>query len=238
MIFGAILAGGTGSRMKTADMPKQFLPLKKKPIIIHTLEKFLACNQIDAVYVGVQPDWLDYMKNLADKYLSHAKDKVVVVTGGTDRNGTIMRIIDAIEAANGVSDEHMILTHDAVRPFVSLRMIEENISAVKEYGAVNTISPAIDTIVISNDGKYITDIPERTKMFLGQCPQSFKITLLKELYSSLSEDEKRVLTDACKICVIRNHPVYLVNGSVINMKITTPGDYKIAQALAEEHLCD
>ena len=238
MIFGAILAGGTGSRMRIVDMPKQFLPLGEKPIIMHTLEKFLTCNQLDAVYVGVHPDWVGFMNDLVDKHLSHAKEKIVVVAGGTDRNGTIMNIIDAIEETHGVSDEHIIVTHDSVRPFVSLRIIEENISAAKEYGAVDTVSPAVDTIVVSNDGEFITDIPERNKMYQGQTPQSFKITLLKELYASLSEDEKNILTDACKICVVRNHPVYLVDGSVTNMKITTPGDYKIAQALAGGNLTD
>ena len=238
MIFGAILAGGTGSRMRIVDMPKQFLPLGEKPIIVHTMEKFLTCEQLDAVYVGVHPDWVGFMNDLVDKHLSHAKEKIVVVAGGTDRNGTIMNIIDAIEETHGVSDEHIIVTHDSVRPFVSLRIIEENISAAKEYGAVDTVSPAVDTIVVSNDGEFITDIPERNKMYQGQTPQSFKITLLKELYASLSEDEKNILTDACKICVVRNHPVYLVDGSVTNMKITTPGDYKIAQALAGGNLSD
>lgn len=238
MIFGAILAGGTGSRMRIVDMPKQFLPLGDKPIIMHTLEKFLTCNQLDAIYVGVHPDWVGFMNDLVDKHLSHAKDKIFVVTGGTDRNGTIMNIIDSIEDAYGVSDEHIIVTHDSVRPFVSLRIIEENITAAKEHGAVDTVSPAVDTIVMSNDGEFITDIPERNKMYQGQTPQSFKITLLKELYHSLTEDEKNILTDACKICVVRNHPVYLVNGSVTNIKITTPGDYKIAQALAGGNLGD
>ena len=240
MIFGAILAGGTGSRMRIVDMPKQFLPLgeEQKPIIVHTLEKFLTCNQLDATFVGVHPDWVGYMNDLIEKYLPHAKEQIFTVAGGSDRNGTIMNIIDAIEDTYGASDDHIIITHDSVRPFVSLRIIEENISAAKEYGAVDTVSPAVDTIVVSDDGKFITDIPERNKMYQGQTPQSFKITLLKKLYGSLSEDEKNILTDACKICVVRNHPVYLVDGSVTNMKITTPGDYKIAQALAGGNLSD
>ncbi len=238
MVFGAILAGGTGSRMRIVDMPKQFLPLGDKPIIVHTLEKFLTCNELDATFVGVHPDWVGYMNDLVAKHLPHAKESIFVVAGGSDRNGTIMNIIAAIEEKYGESDEHIIVTHDSVRPFVSLRMIEENIAAAKEHGAVDTVSPAIDTIVVSEDGKFITDIPERNKMYQGQTPQSFKISLLKELYASLSEEEKNILTDACKICVVRNHPVYLVNGSVTNMKITTPGDYKIAEALAKGNIDD
>ena len=74
MIFGAILAGGTGSRMHMADMPKQFLPLGDKPILLHTLEKFLTCSRFDKIYVGVHPDWIDYTNDLVEKHLSAKKD--------------------------------------------------------------------------------------------------------------------------------------------------------------------
>lgn len=237
MVFGAILAGGTGSRMHMADMPKQFLLLGDKPIVVHTLEKFLISARLDEVYVGVHPDWMGYMSDLVEKYIPNSK-RVHIVSGGRDRNETILNIVTALEAAYGENDEHIIVTHDSVRPFVSLRMIEENVDAAIQYGAVDTVTPAIDTIVASDNGKNITDIPERDKMYQGQTPQSFRVKLLKELYYSLSDDEKKILTDACKICVVRNHPVHLVFGSVMNMKITTPGDYKIAQAILGENLSD
>ena len=69
MVFGAILAGGVGSRMHMADMPKQFLPLGDKPIIVHTLEKFLTSSELDAVYIGVHADWVNYMNDLIEKYI-------------------------------------------------------------------------------------------------------------------------------------------------------------------------
>ena len=75
-------------------------------------------------------------------------------------------------------------------------------------------------------------------MYQGQTPQSFRVRLLRELYQSLTEEEKGVLTDACKICVVRNYPVYLVEGSYTNLKITTPGDYKIAQAMVGGDILD
>ena len=68
MIYGAILAGGSGTRMHVSSMPKQFLPLRGKPIIIHTLEKMIACSKFDAVYLGVHPSWMSYMYDLLDKY--------------------------------------------------------------------------------------------------------------------------------------------------------------------------
>lgn len=238
MIFGAILAGGIGSRMHTADMPKQFLPIGEKPILIHTLEKFLICSELQKVYIGVHCDWINYTEDLIGKYLSSVADRVTVVCGGADRNETIQNIIIAIEKEHGVSEEHFIVTHDAVRPFVTTRMIEENIAAVKEYGAVDTVIPSVDTIVVSENGETISDIPNRAKMYQGQTPQSFRVSLLKDLYRSLSEEEKGILTDACKICVVRNYPVFLVEGDYTNLKITTPGDYKIAQAMVGGKILD
>lgn len=238
MIFGAILAGGVGSRMHMADMPKQFLPLGDKPIIIHTLEKFLMCARFECIYVGVHADWVNYLTDLVQKHVPSAVSRVRVVAGGSDRNETILNVINAIEADFGESDDHIIVTHDSVRPFVTLRMIEENIACAQQYGAVDTVTPAVDTIVTSLDGQVIADIPNRAQMYQGQTPQSFRMSLLKNLYRSLTDEEKKTLTDACKICVVRSHPVHLVEGSYTNLKITTPGDYKIAQAMVGGSILD
>ena len=229
MIFGAILAGGTGTRMGI-DKPKQFLILGEKPIIIHTIEKFLLCEKIDQVYVGIHPDWIDHAQDLIEKYIKIDK-KVILVPGGKDRNSTIFNIVDAIEERFGESEEHIIVTHDSVRPFVTLRIIEENIAAAVEFGACDTVIGAVDTIVVSEDGKMITEIPDRKKMFQGQTPQSFRMSMIKKLYYDLTDAEKSILTDACKICVVRNVPVKLVRGEVSNLKITTIDDMKMAKAM-------
>jgi len=229
MIFGAILAGGTGTRMGI-DKPKQFLMLGEKPIIIHTIEKFLLCEKIDQVYVGIHPDWIDHAQDLIEKYIKIDK-KVILVPGGKDRNSTIFNIVDAIEERFGESEEHIVVTHDSVRPFVTLRIIEENIAAAVEFGACDTVIGAVDTIVVSEDGKMITEIPDRKKMFQGQTPQSFRMSMIKKLYYDLTDAEKSILTDACKICVVRNVPVKLVRGEVSNLKITTIDDMKMAKAM-------
>ena len=151
--------------------------------------------------------------------------------GGKDRNSTLSNVIENLEEKFGESDDHIIVTHDSVRPFVTMRMIDENIEAAKKYGACDTVIAATDTIVSSQDGKFINDIPNRVEMYQGQTPQSFNVKLLKDLYNDLTVEEKEILTDACKICTVRNKPVYLVKGAVSNMKLTTVTDYKIAQAL-------
>ena len=97
MIFGAIVAGGVGNRMNLSGLPKQFLPLgsSKKPIIIHTLEKFLMCDQLDYIYLGVHKDWTQYAEELVEKYKLKS-EKIIIVAGWVDRNSTIFNIIDAI----------------------------------------------------------------------------------------------------------------------------------------------
>lgn len=230
MIFGAILAGGIGSRMNISDMPKQFLPLGDKPIIIHTIDKFLMCNRFDKIYVGVHSNWVLHTKDLLKSY-DIDEEKVVITEGGADRNGTIFNIINKIEEDHGESSDHIIVTHDSVRPFVTLSIINNNIDAAISHGACDTVVNAIDTIVVSQDNNVISNIPDRKIMYQGQTPQSFNMSMLKRLYNDLSEDEKAVLTDACKICVVRDVPVKLVEGEISNIKITTLSDYKIAEAM-------
>lgn len=233
MIFGAILAGGTGSRMGLTNMPKQFLELGDKPIIIHTLQKFLLNLKFDVIYLGIHENWTGYMEDLIEKYIvdEENKKRIKIISGGTDRNSTIMNIVEDIEKNYTLNNEDIIVTHDAVRPFITSRILEENIEMSLKYGACDTVIPAIDTIVVSENNKIIKEIPNRQYMYQGQTPQSFKILELKKLYNELSKEEKEILTDACKIFVIKGKKVHLVRGEISNLKITTQEDYKIAQAM-------
>ncbi|MFY9263631.1 MAG: 2-C-methyl-D-erythritol 4-phosphate cytidylyltransferase [Actinomycetaceae bacterium] len=231
MIFAAILAGGTGSRMKLANMPKQFLDLGDKPVILHTIEKFLLVPEFDGVYVGVHPDWVDYTRELLER--EGLDERVVVIAGGANRNGTIANILQTINEEYGADPENIIVTHDAVRPFVSLSIISENIKAAQEYGACDTVIPATDTIVNSVDANMITEIPDRSQLYQGQTPQSFKIGLLEDSFARLSDREKERIPDACKALVLAGYPVKLVDGAPENIKLTTVMDYRIAQALID-----
>lgn len=230
MIYAAILAGGKGSRMGSTDVPKQFLELDGKPIIIHTIEKMLMCDRFEKVIIGINPDWKSYCEDLITKHIGD-NDKIIVCAGGADRNGTLTNVIDVIDGINGIGDDDIIVTHDAVRPFVTKRIIEDNIDAALKYGACDTVVPATDTIVRSDDGEIISVIPERSRLYQGQTPQSFNIKLLTSSFDALTDEEKATLTDACKILVLKNHPVHLVNGEVLNFKITTISDYQLAKAM-------
>lgn len=230
MIYAGILAGGKGTRMGNVPMPKQFLLLQEKPIIIHTLEKFILNNRIDKIIIASPFEWFQHTKDLLKKY-GVDLPKVQVVMGGKDRNETIMKIIDSIEETTEITDEDILITHDAVRPFLTHRIIEENIDKGLENGAVDTVIEAIDTIVMSQNGKYISEIPQRHEMYQGQTPQTFNIVQLRSLYESLTAEEREILTDAAKIFVIKNRKVALVNGELFNIKITTPYDLNVANSI-------
>ena len=234
MIYAEILAGGKGSRMGNTEMPKQFLTIGNKPIIIHTLEAFTLNTRFDKIIVVTPKPWIQHTNDLIAKFLSEeVTSRICVCEGGSDRNESIMSGIRYIENNFGINDEDVIITHDAVRPFLTHRIIEENIDIALEYGATDTVVPAFDTIIASEDGVVISDIPRRDFMYQGQTPQSFNIKKLTSLYQSLTQEEKEILTDACKIFVVKGEPVKLVRGEVFNTKITTQYDLKIANALVK-----
>ncbi len=230
MVFAAIFAGGKGSRMGNSDTPKQYLKLGSKPIIIHTIEKFFVNDKIDEILVLCPKAWVAHTKDLVKKYIPEGK-KVTVIEGGATRNGTLENALSFIESNYEINDDTIIVTHDAVRPFLTHRIISDNVDAAIKYGACDTVIPATDTIVRSEDGKLISEIPDRTKMYQGQTPQSFKVKELISVIGSLTDDEKAILTDACKIYTIKNKPVYMVDGEVFNIKITFPYDMEVATTL-------
>ena len=229
--YAAILAGGSGTRMGNLDKPKQFLMLGSKPVLAHTVEKFCATGLFDAVLVLCPETWLRQTKDLLARYVPAFADEIVVVPGGATRNDTVRCALSWVEGHCEVDEEAVLVTHDAVRPFVSHRIIRENLEAAREFGACDTVVPATDTIVKSVDGEVIEDIPDRSALYQGQTPQSFKLLHLKRMMESLSPEEERTLTDACKVCVLRGERVALVMGDPGNMKITYPQDMRLATAL-------
>ena len=229
-VYAVVLAGGVGSRMGQQEKPKQYLEVGNKPIIIHTLEKFYIEDAFECVIVPGPAEWVSHTKNLVKKYIPDP-DRVHVIEGGATRNETIMNSIAYIEEKFGLDEDTIIVTHDSVRPFVTSRIIEENIRYAKEVGAGDTAMPATDTIVVSEDNDIISDIPERRKMYQGQTPQTFNAMKLRNLYNSLSDDEKNILTDAAKIFVMKGEKVHIVEGEVFNIKITYPYDLRVAEAL-------
>ena len=260
-IYGVIVAGGIGSRMGCKDRPKQFMMLAGKPIIIRTIERFIRINEFREIIVLCPDEWVGYTKDLIKEFLPEAcvdeVDKgevpserlsgdgvpartcmITVICGGDTRNETIMRAIDHIDMDGALDDDTVIVTHDSVRPFVTEEIIRANIACVTEgdeaVRACTTAIPATDTILVSRDARSVSDIPDRMSMYQCQTPQTFPAGKLRELYRSLSDDEREVLTDAARIFLMKGEKVHIVPGDVANIKITYPHDMAVAEAMLEK----
>ena len=227
MIYAAVLAGGIGSRMGRSDKPKLFLEFGGEPVIVHTVRAFLSSPEIDRVLVLTPSEWCGYTRDI----LCEQTGRLTVLAGGESRNETLMNAVRAIDEEGNLDEDTIIVTHDAVRPFVTQRMIRENIEAVKITGACETAFPATDTIIESSDGVLVDRVPDRSALWMTQTPQSFRAKHLRDLYMGLSDEEKSVLTDAARIYVMKGEPVRVVRGESYNIKITYPQDIPVAEAI-------
>jgi len=228
MIYAAVAAGGTGSRMG-ADKPKQFLEIGGVPIIIRTLKAL--SEKTDRIYVGVVESWVDYTTNLVSRF--ELSQCVTVMAGGNNRMETLYKIICKIEDENAVTEDDILLTHDAVRPFINNRILQENIEKCTVYNACGTYVPAVDTVAVSSDGVMLSGVPKRNTMFLTQTPQTGKLKLLKNLFeNNIHRFEE--FTDLCGMLNELGIPVAFVRGEYTNIKITTPSDMVVARGILGE----
>lgn len=221
MITAAIVAGGKGERMGSV-LPKQFLKIGDKEIIIHTLEKFISCKKADRIAVGINPDYYDYAEKLFEGYFG--KDRIILINGGSDRNETINNIVTYLQKNLQLSGNDILLTHDAVRPYTDERIICDVIEAMAHCDACTAAIPSTDTICTSSDGLTAEDFPDRSKLFMVQTPQAFRIKDWNDVYSSLSSAQKSIATDVCRLFILAGKKVSIVPGSPENIKITYKSD--------------
>jgi len=230
MIYAGIVAGGTGSRMG-ADVPKQFLEIGGRAIIFRTIDRFLSSDNIDLIYVAVHSDWIEYTADLAQKtYSPDELSKIRFIEGGNDRNSSVLRIVERVKNENLIEKDDILLTHDAVRPFVTEEIISKNIEFAANYGICTTAIPATDTILRSYDGSAIGETLDRSELWQAQTPQSFRVVDFINAYKNLN-CESSELTDVCGVFTRSGFQVKIVLGSPSNIKITTPFDLKIAESL-------
>ena len=223
MFFAGICAGGTGRRFG-GDVPKQFLQLKGKPVIMHSVEAFLQWGRAERIFVAVSAEWLEHCRKLLAQY-----DSVDVIEGGADRGETVEKLAEAALAAGG-SDGDIIATHDAARPFIAPDVIERCAAAAEEYGVSGTAVPAADTVLQCRNGVVVA-APARSEMFLAQTPQCFRLGLFRKAWSRLSDSEKAAATDVCGMFYRAGVDVRIVDGAGECFKITTEEDLKRAEQM-------
>lgn len=221
MNIAVIFASGKGTRMG-AEIPKQFLEINGKPILVHTIELFQYNEEIDKIYIVTLNDYIPYVQKLIEMY---GLDKVqAVVEGGETAQDSIYNGLKKAESEN--PDDSIVLIHDGVRPFVAADVIKANIEGVKKNGNAITSVPAFETIMTSTDGEIINDVPKRSETFVGQAPQSFYLKDIIEAHEQIQKRPERYenMVDACTIIRTLGKEAHLVSGNRGNIKITTPED--------------
>ena len=230
MNIGIIFAGGVGSRMHSKELPKQFLRVHDKPIIIHTLEHFEKCAQIDAIVIACVEGWIPYLEELVYKYRIDKVKKIV--PGGTSGQMSIYNgIVAAKEVAN--SDDAIVLIHDGVRPLISAKLLEENIECVKEKGNCITAGIVKETIVEIDDNNKVKFVPERVHSRVAKAPQSFYLKDILDAHLKAQSEGKFEFIDSCTMMQYYGHELYMITGPYENIKITTPDDYFTLKAVLD-----
>lgn len=219
-----ILAAGKGKRMK-ADKNKQFLQIKGKPILYHTLNAFSLCNEIDEIVLVAAKEEIDYCKKEIVKKYNFHKVKYII-EGGKERQDSVLNGLLAIEN----SDCDIVLIHDGARPFVNNNIIENCISYSKKYGATACGVNVKDTIKIKDKNNFSIDTPNRESLFAVQTPQGFKYNLILDCHKKIKE-LKLIVTDDTMVVEKFNNKVFLYEGSYNNIKITTPEDLILGENL-------
>ena len=225
-----IMAGGIGSRMNSPELPKQYIKVDDEPIIIKTIRNFEDFGSFSAGVVCCPIDWIEYTKAMLLEY-GISSNSIAVISGGKNRNCSVKNGCRFLSENYNITDEDIILTHDAVRPFINSRIIKENISAVNEFGAANTVMPVYDSIIRSDNGEFLSGCVKRDDIYRVQTPQSFKLKELESLINSLNDEELAYYTDVASIFYDKGYNVKLVKGSDNNIKITTPFDLAVAKSI-------
>jgi len=237
VIYGAILAGGKGMRMEKADLPKQYLKLHNKPIIIITLEKFLQCSRFDKIYIACHKDWINYLNKLLSSYLTEQQiSKVIVIEGGRERIDSFTNIMNAVIDANGINDDDILICHDSVRPFVRSYMIEDCINITLKEKLAQVVIPVADTIFTSDKEGFITNTLPRNTLYQGQTPTGFQVKLLNKVLSEVSEEDKSKSTGTTQLFMHLGYSIGIIKGHTSNFKITTDHDLDVANKLYGEEL--
>lgn len=236
MNIAIIFAGGVGQRMGS-NVPKQFLEVYGKPIIIHTLERFQYHDEIDKIYVACKEELIPYFNELIKKFNINKIPKGGVVAGGATGQDSIYNALKAAEREN--SGDSIVLIHDGVRPLITDEVITRNIENVKKEGSAITCTAAFETPVVSYDGKTVAELPKRKYVYTAQAPQSFRLEDVLATHEKVRKENPGYIdiVDTCTLMQLNGFNVSIVEGNRGNIKVTTPEDYidLLAKLQAEDN---
>jgi 2-C-methyl-D-erythritol 4-phosphate cytidylyltransferase len=230
MNIGVIFAGGVGTRMHSKDLPKQFLKIHDKPIIIHTLSHFENCGDIDAIVVVCVKDWIDHLNNLIKKH--HLKKVHAVVAGGETGQ---LSIYNGLLAAKDIAKDEpsVVLIHDGVRPLINPQLLTQNIQCVKQFGSSITGAIVKETIVEIDNNKGIVLVPDRAHSRVAKAPQCFWLKDILAAHEKALSENIHDFIDSCTLMQHYGHQLHMTDGPYENIKITTPDDFYTMRAILQ-----
>lgn len=226
-----IFAGGSGVRMNNSAVPKQFLELYGKPIIVYTLEQFEKHPEIDFIIVACIRTHLDYMRSLVDKYNLLKVRKIV--KGGKSGQESIFNALTALEQLVDNPNQTVVLIHDGGRPLVDSETISDNIKKVEEFGSCITCVPSIETVVVANQDYSLLEVPKRECSYLARAPQSFYLNEILKAHRKAIEEGRDTFVDSCSLMSFYGHQLGMIKGKMENIKITTPTDFYVFKAILD-----
>ncbi len=226
-----IFAGGTGSRLSSGAIPKQFLILSGKPVIIHTLEYFQLNPNTNSICVVCLKDWIDELRGLCLRYdISKVN---MIVPGGATGQESIFNGLKAIYESQQDTSDTLVMIHDGVRPLISDKTVDSCIACARKNGNAITVTNAIETIMTTDDEGNIGDVIDRTRARLVRAPQCF---FLDDIYAAHLRAQREGYTGAIDSATLMRHygcTLYTVDGPAENIKITTASDYYMARAIMD-----
>ncbi|MGH9417170.1 MAG: 2-C-methyl-D-erythritol 4-phosphate cytidylyltransferase [Terriglobales bacterium] len=235
--YAIIPAAGLSTRMgstTSGQARKQLAEVAGAPILIHTLRKFDQCAALADLLVPVRPE--DRQQVAARVEAEHYRHRVQVMEGGRARQDSVANALVELEKL-GAGDATLVLIHDAVRPFVTVEMIERALDAAARHDAVIVALPAMDTIKqverVGADANRVVATLQRERIVMAQTPQVFRLGLLREAFRKAGADGFYG-TDEASLVEHLGHDVFVIPGSPRNWKITTPGDLQLAEVFLQQ----
>lgn len=242
MVSAILLAGGSGSRMHS-EKAKQYIEVGGVPLIVHALRTFRE-SPVDAIILVVRPGDEEYVRQEIVRPYGSAKVRAIV-PGGKERFDSVWEGIEAIQAfgsgrqeAGNTADsaapaeEDIILIHDGARPFVSVEMIRASIEAARQHGACTVAVPVKDTIKVVDASGFGIDTPDRSTLYQVQTPQTFRLSWIREAHRRFRAEPRPGITDDTMLVEeYLGKKCFIVPGDYRNLKVTTPEDIILAEAL-------
>lgn len=220
MNIAIILAGGVGSRMKTLQRPKQYIEVNGRPIINYCLRTFEAHGEIDEIYIVADESWQDYITEWMKR------DGITKFRGfapaGKSRQHSIYNGLIACE--HSADEDSVVVIHDAARPFVTKEIISECIAGAEELDGAMPVITIKDTVYRSQDGKRINSLLERSELFAGQAPESFRYGKYRAIHDAATDEELMNTRGSSEIAYRNGMEIRLFPGAEKNFKITTMED--------------